>query len=71
MLASILAFEAERDYVSLPATRIQLGMVCARRSAFPETLRRETKVNSRNFFAELKRRNVIRVAVGWRRVNGA
>src|SRR5439155_19977706 len=31
------------------------------RSALPKTLRRETKVNSRNFFAELKRRNVLRM----------
>src|SRR5213595_3782279 len=47
-----------------------------RRSALPETLRRETKVNSRNFFAELKRRNVYKVAVsyavvGWLLVQAA
>jgi adenylate cyclase len=35
----------------------------ARRSAFPETLRRETKVKIDNFFSELKRRNVYKVAI--------
>src|SRR3984893_2172836 len=35
------------------------------RSAFPETLRRETKVKIDNFFAELKRRNVYKVAVAY------
>src|SRR5438093_8820475 len=35
------------------------------RSALPKTLRRKTKVNSRNFFAELKRRNVYRAAVAY------
>src|SRR3989440_5917688 len=35
------------------------------RPPFPETLRRESKVSSRNFFAELKRRNVYKVAVAY------
>src|SRR5204862_3900955 len=35
------------------------------RSALPETLRRKTKVNTRNFFSELKRRNVYKVAVAY------
>ncbi len=35
------------------------------RPAFPETLRRESKVSSRNFFEELKRRNVYKVAVAY------
>jgi hypothetical protein len=33
------------------------------RSSIPEALRRETQMNSRNFFGELKRRNVYKVAV--------
>src|SRR6266446_8279239 len=37
----------------------------ARRSALPETLRRETKMKIDNFFAELKRRNVYKVAVAY------
>src|SRR5438477_12180234 len=37
----------------------------AQRSAFPETLRRKTKVKIDNFFAELKRRNVYKVAVAY------
>jgi TolB-like protein/Tfp pilus assembly protein PilF len=37
----------------------------AQRSAFPETLRREIEVKIDNFFAELKRRNVYRVAVAY------
>src|SRR6266478_10157364 len=35
------------------------------RPPFPETLRRETKVKIDNFFAELKRRNVYKVAVAY------
>src|SRR3989440_702036 len=35
------------------------------RSALPETLRRETKVRIDNFFAELKRRNVYKVAIAY------
>src|SRR3984893_1258482 len=35
------------------------------RSAFPKTLRREIKVKIGNFFAELKRRNVYKVAVAY------
>ncbi len=34
-------------------------------SALPKTLRRETKVNSRNFFAELRRRNVYKAAIAY------
>src|SRR5256886_12403462 len=37
----------------------------AQRSAFPETLRRQTKVKVGNFIAELKRRNVYKVAVAY------
>jgi TolB-like protein/Tfp pilus assembly protein PilF len=37
----------------------------AQRSALSKTLRRKTKVNSRNFFSELKRRNVYKVAVAY------
>src|SRR5207249_2662490 len=35
------------------------------RSALPKTLRRETKVRIDNFFAELRRRNVYKVAVAY------
>ena len=35
------------------------------RPAFPETLRRETEVKIDNFFSELKRRNVYKVAVAY------
>src|SRR5207249_9167568 len=37
----------------------------AQRSALPKTLRRETKVRIDNFFAELRRRNVYKVAVAY------
>src|SRR5262249_51450449 len=37
----------------------------ALRSCFPKALRGKRKVNSRNFFAELKRRNVYRVAIAY------
>ncbi len=37
----------------------------ARGSRFPKTLRRKTALNLRNFFAELKRRNVYKVAVAY------
>jgi TolB-like protein/Tfp pilus assembly protein PilF len=37
----------------------------AQRSTLPETLRRKTKVKIDNFFAELKRRNVYKVAVAY------
>jgi hypothetical protein len=37
----------------------------ARGSRFPETLRREAAVNPKNFFAELKRRNVYEVVVAY------
>src|SRR5215510_13140905 len=37
----------------------------ARRSSIPKTLRRKAPVNARNFFTELKRRNVYKVAVAY------
>jgi hypothetical protein len=37
----------------------------ARGSRFPKTLRGEETVNPKNFFAELKRRNVYKVAVAY------
>src|ERR1700730_18565633 len=37
----------------------------AQRSAIPKTLRREIKVKIGNFFAELKRRNVYKIAVAY------
>src|SRR4029079_7470161 len=39
--------------------------VVAKRPAFPRTLRRETKMKVDSFFAELKRRNVYKVAVAY------
>src|SRR5215471_20569265 len=37
----------------------------ARRSSIPKTLRGKSPVNARNIFAELKRRNVYKVAVAY------
>ena len=37
----------------------------ARGSRFPETLRGKTALNTRNFFSELKRRNVYKAAVAY------
>src|SRR5207245_8908827 len=37
----------------------------ARRSRFPKTLRRKAAVNAKKFFAELRRRNVYKVAIAY------
>src|SRR5437016_6880018 len=51
-------------YARAFTARSGVGFV-AWRSRVPETLRRETKVKIDNFFAELKRRNVYKVAVAY------
>src|SRR5438552_9831249 len=51
-------------YARAFTARSGVGFV-ARRSRVPKTLRREAKVKIDNFFAELKRRNVYKVAVAY------